>query len=95
MRHQQKVRLTTSMDLPPSIRRGMGIGESRLKVFEREEGQLIVKATRDIGEVIIKITYISETDRAKSVEMNDSELNKVRLMVRDLTRAFDQGEEQP
>ncbi len=95
MRHHQKVRLTTSMDLPLSIRRSMGVGESRLKVFEREEGQLIVKATRDIGEVIIKITYISETDRAKSVEMNDGELNKVRLMVRDLTRAFDQGEEQP
>lgn len=76
----------SSTELPDVVKRSLGIGRFKAKVFQRPDGEIITKATQDIGEVIIRLTFISKTDRAKSVELTETELHKVLLMARDVRK---------
>jgi len=91
---QKSLNLKCSMDLPVAIRRGLGLGRFKAKVFGRLEGELIAKATQDIGEIMIKLTYISRNDKARSIELTDNELHKILLMARDVRKMTGQWSEQ-
>ncbi|MBU1173530.1 MAG: hypothetical protein KKD44_28515 [Proteobacteria bacterium] len=82
-------RYTKTEELPASIRQSMGIGKFRAKVFARPDGEIIVKAMQDIGEVVVKIVHI-RGDRVKSVELTEDELRRVLLMARDIRKATGQ-----
>jgi len=84
----------SSTDLPDVVKRSLGIGRFKAKVFQRPDGEIITKATQDIGEVIIRLTFISKTDRAKSVELTETELHKVLLMARDVRKMTGQQSEE-
>lgn len=80
------LKVRSSTELPDVVKRALGIGRFKAKVFQRPDGEIITKATQDIGEVIIKLTYISRTDKAKSIELTESELHRVLLMARDVRK---------
>ncbi|TET43311.1 MAG: hypothetical protein E3J60_00695 [Dehalococcoidia bacterium] len=84
--NRQSVKLDNSADLPPAVKRSLGIGRFKAKVFQRPGGELIAKAIQEIGEVIIKLTYISGSDKAKSVELTEMELRRVLLMAKDVRK---------
>ena len=84
--NRRSVKLDNSADLPSAVKRSLGIGRFKAKVFQRPGGELIAKAIQDIGEVIIKLTYISGSDKAKSVELTERELHRVLLMAKDLRK---------
>jgi hypothetical protein len=50
-------RINSSTDLPEAVKRSLGIGRFRAKIFQRRDGEIIAKAIQDIGEVIIKLTH--------------------------------------
>lgn len=83
-----------STELPDVVKRTLGIGRFKAKVFQRPDGEIITKATQDIGEVMIRFTFISKTDRAKSVELTETELHKVLLMARDVRKMTGQQSEE-
>ena len=84
--NSRSIKLSRSADLPPAVKRSLGIGRFKAKVFQRQGGELIAKAIQDIGEVIIKLTYISGSDKAKSVELTEKELHRVLLMAKDVRK---------
>ncbi|MFC1968623.1 hypothetical protein ACFLVX_04485 [Chloroflexota bacterium] len=86
--------LKESMDLPVAVRRSLGIGRFKAKVFRRPDGEVIAKATQDIGEVVIKLMHISMKDKVRSIELTNSELHKVLLMARDAKKMTGQPSEQ-
>ena len=81
----QPVRIKTSGDLPEAVRRNLGIGRFRAKVLGRPDGEIVARATQDIGEVMIKLTYI-RGERARSLELSEGELRRILLMARDVRR---------
>lgn len=91
---KQGLRVRSSTELPDAVKRSLGIGKFKAKVFQCPDGEIITKATQDIGEVIIKLTYISRTDKAKSIELTETELHKVLLMARDVRKMTGQQSEQ-
>lgn len=91
---KQGFKVRSSTELPDAVKRSLGIGKLKAKVFQRPDGELITKATQDIGEVIIRLTYISRTDRAKSIELTETELHKVLLMARDVRKMTGQQSEE-
>lgn len=82
----QKIKLDKSDDLPEEVKRSLGIGKFKAKVLHRPDGEIIVKATQDIGEVIIKLTSISKADKAKSIELSENELHRILLMAKDVRK---------
>lgn len=84
----------SSTELPDIVKRSLGIGRFKAKVFQRPDGEIITKATQDIGEAMIRLTFISKTDRAKSVELTETELHKVLLMARDVRKMTGQQSEE-
>jgi len=84
----------SSMELPDAVKRSLGIGRFKAKVFQHPDGDIITKATQDIGGVIIRLTYISKTDKAKSIELAESELHRVLLMARDVRKLTGQSSEE-
>jgi hypothetical protein len=72
-------------DLPEAVKRKLGIGRFKAKVFRRSEGELIAKATQDIDGIVIKLMYIRR-EKANSGELTEKELNRVMLMAKDLRR---------
>lgn len=91
---KQGLKVKNSTELPDAVKRGLGIGRFKAKVFQRPDGEIITKATQDIGEVIIRLTSISKTDKAKSIELTESELHRVLLMARDVRKLTGQPSEQ-
>ena len=91
---KQGLKVRSSTELPDVIKRSLGIGKFKAKVFQRPDGEVITKATQDIGEVIIRLTYISKTDKAKSIELTESELHRVLLMARDVRKLTGQQSEE-
>ncbi len=92
--NRRSINLDRSADLPLAVKRSLGIGKFKAKVFQRPGGELIAKAIQDIGEVIIKLTYISGSDKAKSVELTEAELRRVLLMARDVRKMTGQQSEE-
>ena len=86
-----KARIASSMELPEAVKRSLGIGITRTKVFHLPDGDLLVKATQDIDEVIIKLTHVTPKDKAKSIELRENELRHILLMTRDVRRMSGQG----
>ena len=86
-------RINSSTDLPETVKRSLGIGRFRAKIFQRRDGEIIAKAIQDIGEVIIKLTHF-QGDRAKSLELSETELHRVLLMARDVRKLTGQKAEQ-
>ncbi len=86
-----KARITSSMELPEAVKRSLGIGITRTKVFHLPDGDLLVKAVQDIDEVIIKLTHVTPKDKAKSIELREDELRHILLMARDVRRMSGQG----
>ncbi len=84
--NSQSIKLSRSADLPTAVKRSLGIGRFKAKVFQRPGGELIAKAIQDIGEVMIKLIYISDSDKAKSVELTERELHRVLLIAKDLRK---------
>ena len=84
--NRRSIKLDMAADLPPAVKRSLGIGRFKARVFQRPRGELIAKAIQDIGEVIIKLTYISGSDKAKSVELTEKELHRVLLMAKDVRK---------
>ena len=84
-----------SAELPDVVKRSLGIGRFKAKVFQRPDGEIIAKVVQDVGRVIIRLTFISKTDRAKSVELTETELHNVLRMARDVRKMTGQqsGEE--
>jgi hypothetical protein len=78
------LRLERVSEIPPVIKNEFGIGKSKAKVIQKTDGTLLVKAVQDIGTVIVRLTLISDKDKARSLEINEDELRKVMLMCRDL-----------
>ena len=85
----------SSRELPDIVKRSLGIGRFKVKVFLRPDGEIITKAIQDIGEVIIRLTFISKTDKAKTIEMTEAQLRKILLMAKDVRKMTGQqsGEE--
>lgn len=92
--NQQRLGLRNSAELPSAIKRSLGIGRFKAKVFQRPDGELIIKAIQDVGAVIIKLTYISESDKAKSIEMTEAELHQGLLMAKDIRKMTGQQSEE-
>ena len=84
--NRRSIKLGGSEELPAAVKRSLGIGRFKARVFQRPEGELIAKAIQGIGEVIIKLTYISGSDKAKSVELTETELHRVLLMAKDIRK---------
>jgi len=89
-----KLKLQNSRELPDIVKRSLGIGKFKAKVFQRPDGEVIAKATQDIGEVMIKLTYITKADKAKSIELTETELHKILLMARDVRKITGQQSEE-
>jgi len=81
----EHLRFRSTEDLPEAVKRNLGIGRFKAKVFHRREGELIVKATQGIDGIAIKLMYIRR-DKVCSVELTEKELHKTMLMVKDLRR---------
>ena len=79
------MRISKSSDLPEAVRRNLGIGRFRAKVLGRPDGEIVAKAIQDIGEIIVKLTYV-RGDRARSLELSEGELRRILLMARDVRR---------
>ena len=79
------VRINKAEDLPWSVKANLGLGRSKIKMFSRPDGDLIVTATRDISDVRIKLIYI-HGDKSRSLELSDQELNKISLMAKDIRK---------
>jgi len=86
-----KPRIASSMELPEAVKRSLGIGITRTKVFHLPDGDLLVKAVQDLDEVIIKLTHVTPKDKAKSIELSEDELRHILLMARDVRRMSGQG----
>ncbi len=86
-----KARITSSMELPEAVKRSLGIGITRTKVFHLPDGDLLVKAIQDVDEVIIKLTHVTPKDKAKSIELREDELSNILLMARDIRRMSGHG----
>jgi hypothetical protein len=52
------LRFRSTEDLPEAVKRKLGTGRFKAKVLQRTEGELIAKATRDIGGIVIRLMYI-------------------------------------
>ena len=86
-----KSQIASSMELPEAVKRSLGIGITRTKVFHLPDGDLLVKAVQDLDEVIIKLTHVTPKDKAKSIELSEDELRHILLMARDVRRMSGQG----
>jgi len=84
----------SSTDLPDVVKRSLGIGRFKAKVFQRPDGEIIARATQGIGQVMVRLTFISKTDRAKSVEVSETELRKILLMAKDVRKMTGQQSEE-
>jgi hypothetical protein len=60
-----KVNIDHFSELPEPLRRKIGIGTSRIKVLQRENGEIMVKATQSLNGVNNRITQI-KGDKASS-----------------------------
>ena len=76
-------KFSSSSDLPEAVKRSLGIGRFGAKIFERTDGEMIAEATQDLREVVIRLTYI-QGDRARCLELTETELRRVLLMARDV-----------
>ena len=83
-----------SVELPDVVKRSLGIGRFKAKVFQRPDGEIIAKVMQDIDEVMIRLTFISKSDRAKSVELTETELHKILRMARDVRKMTGQQSEE-
>lgn len=72
-------------ELPPAIKASLGIGRSRAKVLQRDDGQLIARAVQDIGQVVVVFTSI-KGEKARHFEITEDELHRVLLMARDVKK---------
>jgi len=86
-----KYRIASSKELPEAIKRSLGIGITKTRVFHLQDGDLLVKAVQDLGEVVIKLTHVTPKDKAKSIELSEDELRHILLMARDVRRMSGQG----
>ena len=86
----QSGRFSSPDELPAVVKRSLGIGRFRAKVFKHPDGEIIAKAIQGIGEVIIRVTFLSSGDKAKSVELTEKELHQILLMARDIRKATGQ-----
>ena len=86
-----KHRIASSNELPEAVKRRLGIGINKTRVFHLRDGDLLVKAVQDLGEVIIKLTHVTPKDKAKSIELSEDELRHILLMARDVRRMSGQG----
>ena len=86
-----KPQISSSMELPEAVKRSLGIGITRTKVFHLPDGDLLVKAVQDLDEVIIKLTHVTPKDKAKSIELREDELRHILLMAHDVRRMSGQG----
>ena len=89
----QSGRFESPEQLPAIVKKSLGIGRFRAKVFKHPDGEIIAKATQGIGEVIIKVTFISSGDKAKSVELTERELHQLLLMAKDVRKATGQQDD--
>ena len=87
-----KHRISNSTELPEAVKRSLGIGITKTRVFHLPDGDLVVKAVQDLGEVIIRLTHVTPKDKAKSIELSEDELRHILLMARDVRRMSGQGE---
>jgi len=89
----QSLNFKGATDLPMAIKRSLGIGKFKVKVFGRPDGEVIAKATQNLGEIVIKLIHINRNDKVRSIEITDSELHKVLLMARDVRKMTGQRSE--
>ena len=47
-------------DLPEAVKRNLGIGRFKAKVFHRREGEIIAKATQDVDGIVIKLVSVAQ-----------------------------------
>lgn len=82
-------------DLPDVVKKSLGIGRFKIKVFLRPDGEIIAKVVQDISEITIRLISISKSDRAKSIKLTETELRKILLMAKDVRKMTGQqsGEE--
>ena len=86
-----KHRTASSKELPGAVKRSLGIGITKTRVFHLPDGDLLLKAVQDLGGVVIKLTHVTPKDKAKSIELSEDELRHILLMVRDVRRMSGQG----
>jgi len=86
-----KYRISNSTELPEGVKRSLGIGITKTRVFHLPDGDLLVKVVQNLGEVIIKLTHVTPKDKAKSIELSKDELRHILLMARDVKRMSGQG----
>ena len=86
-----KYRISNSTELPEGVKRSLGIGITKTRVFHLPDGDLLVKVVQNLGEVIIKLTHVTPKDKAKSIELSENELRHILLMARDVKRMSGQG----
>jgi hypothetical protein len=89
-----KININDCSNLPEPVRRKMGIGTSRIKVIQRENEEIIIKANQGLDEINIRITQLKD-DKAKSIELTESELHRILLMARDIKRITSQDYQDP